>query len=83
MDIAVRDPAGTPAPEVVTVIPENDRADLDSGRWSAFVDASYIVLFLNFVGELGWQEERTIVTSRGRELQAGNFFGSIGVRLSL
>ncbi len=83
VDIAVRDPAGTPAPVIVSVIPSGDRADLDSGRWSAFVDASYIVLFLNFVGELGWQEERTITTSRGWELQAGNFFGAIGVRLSL
>ncbi len=83
VDIAVIDPALATANAVVPVIPDDDRGDLDSGRWSAFVDASYIVLFLNFVGELGWQEERTIVTSRGRELQAGNFFGSIGVRLSL
>lgn len=83
VDIAVRDPAGTPAPVVVTVVPDDDRADLDAGRWSAFVDASYIVLFLNFVGELGWQEERTVITSRGQELQAGNFFGAIGVRLSI
>ncbi len=83
VDIAIIDPAAATANAVIPVIPEDDRGDLDSGRWSAFVDASYIVLFLNFVGELGWQEERTVVTSRDRELQAGNFFGSIGVRLSL
>ncbi len=83
LDVAVLDRTATPLPLIVPVIPVDDRGDLDGGRWSAFVDASYIVLFLNFVGELGWQEERTIITSRGREMQAGNLFASIGVRLSL
>lgn len=73
--------AGTAADPIV-VVPEAAPLPLVSERWSAFVDASYIVLFFNIVAEAGWQEERAVATSGGREVSSGNFFGAIGMRLT-
>jgi hypothetical protein len=79
VDLLITDSAGGPVP----IIPAESRASLTSNRWSAFVDVSYIVLFLNIVAELGWQQNATLTTSSGGELTSGNFFGSIGIRASL
>ncbi|NIQ59770.1 MAG: hypothetical protein GWN85_41840, partial [Gemmatimonadetes bacterium] len=67
----------------VTVVPDSDPLDLQAERWSAFVDVSYIVLYFNIVAEAGWQEEQKLPSSRGAELETGNFFGSIGIRVTL
>jgi len=69
--------------EVSEVVSEDAPIGLESGRWSAFLDVSYIVLFLNIVAEIGLQEEQKLPASRGDELESGNFFGALGIRLTL
>ncbi len=73
----------TPAEAPLTVIPNSAPEGLSSGRWSAVVDVSYIVLFLNFVAEAGWQEQEKFSTSSALDVESGKFFGAIGVRLTL
>ncbi len=68
---------------VIEILPEGNRSDLTTERWSAFVDLSYILLFFNIVGELGWQEIEKFVISTGDEIESGNLFGAIGIRLAL
>ncbi len=80
VDFTIRPPPDGPA---VTVVPEDDPAELKTGRWSAFVDVSYIVLYFNIVAEAGWLEEQKLRSSRGDELESGNFFGALGIRLTL
>lgn len=72
-------PAGPP----VALPPAGGTADLQTERWSAFVDVSYIVLYFNIVAEAGWQEEQKLTSSRGDEFESGNFFSSLGIRLTL
>jgi hypothetical protein len=79
VDLTVTDSGG----QLVPIIPSSARESLGAERWSAFVDVSYIVLFLNIVAEVGWQESTKLTTSRGDELTAGNLFLSIGIRASL
>ncbi len=79
VDLSLRDAGGT----VITLASESDPVDLDSERWSAHLNLSYIVLFFNFVGEVGWQESETLTLSNGDEIESGNAFGAIGVRLTL
>lgn len=67
----------------VVVIPEAEPLELQTERWSAFLDVSYIVLFFSVTAELGWQEEAGLATSNGHDLEAGNLFTTIGVRLSI
>jgi hypothetical protein len=66
----------------VVASPE-EPVDLASERWSAFADLSYVVLFVNIVAELGWQEGQPLSTSRGDELASGKLFGSLGLELTL
>ncbi|UCC74467.1 MAG: hypothetical protein JSV86_07905 [Gemmatimonadota bacterium] len=80
VDIAVNPP---PPTVPVVVVPEDNPVELQMERWSAFVDVSYIVLYFNIVAEVGWQEEQKLGSSRWGELESGNFFGSIGIRLTL
>ncbi len=68
---------------VIEILPESNRTELTSERWSAFVDLSYILLFFSIVGELGWQETEKFVISTGDEIESGKLFGAIGIRLSL
>ncbi len=79
VDFGIADAAGSPLP----IVSEADPVGLTAERWSAFVDVSYIVLFFNFVAELGWQEESGMVTSSGSQVDSGKFFGSIGLRMTL
>lgn len=79
VDFGVADSSG----DLLPVIPESAPANLSSDRWSAFLDVSYIVLFFNIVGELGWQETQTLTDSRGTELESGKWFTSLGIRFSL
>lgn len=79
VDFGVADADG----DLVAIVPEGAPIGLSSDRWSAFFDISYIVLFFNIAAELGWQETETLVTSRGDDLESGNFFGAIGIRFSL
>jgi hypothetical protein len=79
VDLQLAGSAGAP----LTVIPVSAPEGLGSGRWSAVLDVSYIVLFLNFVAEAGWQEKENYSTSTGLEVESGKFFGTIGVRLTL
>lgn len=79
VDFGIADPQG----DLLPVVPTSAPADLTSGRWSAFLDVSYIVLFFNIVAELGWQGQEAYATSRGQEVASGNFFLSIGMRASL
>ncbi|MEE8549887.1 MAG: hypothetical protein V3T08_01360 [Gemmatimonadota bacterium] len=81
---ALRGPSG----EKIEILPESDRTGLTTERWSAFVDLSYILLFFNIVGELGWQETGkfeipSTIDSTREEIESGNLFGAIGIRLSL
>jgi hypothetical protein len=72
-----------PAGPSVALPAAGETADLQTERWSAFVDVSYIVLYFNIVAEAGWQEEQKLTSSRGDEFESGNFFGSLGIRLTL
>ncbi len=72
-------PAGPP----VALPAAGETADLQAERWSAFVDVSYIVLYFNIVAEAGWQEEQKLISSKGDEFGSGNFFGTLGIRLTL
>lgn len=72
-----------PTGSTIEIIPESNRTELTTERWSAFVNLSFIMLFFSIVGELGWQEAGTLVISTGDEIESGNLFGAIGVRLSL
>ncbi|UCF20484.1 MAG: hypothetical protein JSU87_03480 [Gemmatimonadota bacterium] len=67
---------------LLPVVPELDPVSLTTERWSAFVDVAYIVLFLNFVAEAGWQEERSLVASGGSQVDSGKFLGAIGLRMT-
>lgn len=79
VSLALRDPSLGET----TVVAEDAPLELQSERFSAFVDFSYIVVFANFVAELGWQEAQDLVTSTGDEITSGNLFGSIGIRFTL
>ena len=68
---------------LVPVVSESAPADVSSGRWSAFADVSYIVLFFNIVAEFGWQETQTLTTSNGAEFQSGKWLLGLGIRFSL
>lgn len=68
---------------LLPVVPETDPLNVDTESWSAFVDVSYIVLFFNIVGEVGWQEELRRVNSRGDQLSSGGLVGALGIRLTL
>lgn len=68
---------------LVAVVPQDSPASLSAGRWLAAVDVSYIVLFLNIALEAGWQEQERLTTSSGDEITSGNFFGALGIRVSL
>lgn len=72
-------PAGPP----LTLPAEGETADLQTERWSAFVDVSYIVLYFNIVAGVGWQEEQRLTSSRGDEFESGKFFATLGIRLTL
>jgi hypothetical protein len=72
-----------PAGPSVPLPAMGETAELQAERWSAFVDVSYIVLYFNIVAEAGWQEEQKLGASRGDEFESGNFFGSLGIRLTL
>lgn len=80
LDWAVADPNSG---ERIVVASREGSAELDSGRWSASLDVSYIVLFLNIVAELGWQEVKGLDSSSGETFESGNFFGALGLRVSL
>ena len=71
------------ANQLIAVVPEDDTVGLTSDHWSAFVDVSYIVLFMNIVAQFGWQEEQRVTTSRGDELVSGGFIGALGIRFTL
>lgn len=85
VDLAIRSPSPLlPTPDGgVAIIPEDDPARLESDRWSGWVNASYILLFLNLVAEVGWQQSESVTFSTGDEIEAGNLFGAIGIRISL
>lgn len=68
---------------LVAVVPAGEPLSLSQDRWSAAVDVSYIVLFLNIAAELGWQEKRRYATSRGDEITSGKLFAAIGMRVSM
>ncbi len=87
VDFAVRSPlalapVGDPLARI-DIATEEDPADLTSTRWSGFVDVSYVLLFFNIVGEVGWQETEALNLSTGDEVESGSAFGAIGIRLSL
>ncbi len=77
VDFALRDSSGD-----IELAPQDDPAGLDSDRWSAHVDFSYIVLSFNLVGEVGWQEAETLALSNGSELESGKLFFTIGLRVT-
>ncbi|UCC82718.1 MAG: hypothetical protein JSW46_17360 [Gemmatimonadota bacterium] len=72
-------PAGPP----VALPADAGTVGLQTERWSAFLDFSYIVLYFNIVAEVGWQEEEGLTSSREDEFESGNFLGSLGIRLTL
>ena len=77
VDFALRDSSGD-----IELASQDDPAGLDSDRWSAHVDFSYIVLSFNLVGEVGWQEAETLALSNGSELESGKLFFTIGLRVT-
>jgi hypothetical protein len=61
--------------------------DLDSDRWSAFLDASFTLLVATIGAEAGWLQGSDPIQGfpSASDFDPGNgtFFGSVGVRLSL
>jgi hypothetical protein len=60
---------------------------VDNDRWSAFLDASFTVLFGSLVAELGWMQGSDPIegfpSTSDFDPSEGTFFGSLGARLSL
>jgi len=79
VDFGLADAEGT----LVDIVPAGEPLSVSEDRWSAAVDVSYIVLFLNITAELGWQGKRRYTTSRGDEITSGKLFAAIGMRVSL
>lgn len=79
VDFALASTSGAAIP----VVTEDEPLDFGSQRWSAFVDLAYVVLFVSIVAEAGWQEAQTLALSTGQEIESGNFFGAIGLKLSM
>jgi len=64
----------------------NDVA-VDNDRWSAFLDASFTILFGSLVAEAGWMQGSEAIqgfpSTSDFDPGKGTFFGSLGARLSL
>jgi hypothetical protein len=77
-----------PGPPVGTeqVYRFNDIA-VDNDRWSAFLDASFTILFGSIVGEVGWMQGSDPIenfpSTSDFDPKEGTWFGSVGARLSL
>ena len=60
---------------------------VDNDRWSAFLDASFTLLVGTIAGEIGWIQGSDPIegfpAASDFDPQEGNFFGSLGVRISL
>ena len=60
---------------------------VDNDRWSAFLDASFTILFGSLVAELGWMQGSDPIegfpSTNDFDPSEGTFFGSLGARLSL
>jgi hypothetical protein len=80
VDFVVTPPPAGPS---VPLPSAGETVELQTERWSAFLDVSYIVLYFNIVAEAGWQEGQKLISSRGDELESGKFVGSIGIRITL
>lgn len=80
-------------------IPLNGRIDgeLTTAAWNVFGDVALNLLFLNLVGEIGYQKATDVLDTEDLrnaglptdqklttdELKGGRFFGSIGLRISI
>ncbi len=75
---------GTPAVTRVRISPETT---VESDRWSAFANASFAVLIGTITLEGGWMQGGDAIngfpSTSDFDPEQGNFFGSLGVRLSL
>jgi hypothetical protein len=64
-----------------------DDVAVDNDRWSAFLDASFTILFGSLVAEVGWMQGSDPIqgfpSTSDFDPGAGTFFGSLGARLSL
>ncbi len=76
--------AGAPA---VTRVRRSPEVTVDSDRWSAFANASFTVLVGTITLEGGWMQGGDAIqgfpSTSDFDPEQGNFFGSLGVRLSL
>lgn len=83
-DFAVRAPGPPTGTEQVYRF--ND-VGVDNDRWSAFLDASFTILFGSLVAEVGWMQGSDPITgfpsTSDFDPNEGTFFGSLGARLSL
>lgn len=83
-DFAVRAPGPPVGAEQVYRF--NDVA-VDNDRWSAFLDASFTILFGSLVAEVGWMQGSDPIagfpSTSDFDPKEGTFFGSLGARLSL
>ena len=74
------------APAVEGVYRFNDVA-VDNDRWSAFLDASFTILFGSVVAEVGWMQGSDPIENfpdtSDFDPREGTWFGSVGARLSL
>jgi hypothetical protein len=81
-----RAPSGT-APGAANFFASVSDLEVDSDRWSAFVNAGYTALVATVAVEAGWMQGGDAVPGfpAGSDFDpgAGTFFGSLGLRLAL
>ena len=83
-DFAFRAPTGAGGADQIYRFPD---VAVDNDRWSAFLDASFTILFGSLVAEAGWMQGSDPIegfpSTSDFDPKEGTFFGSLGARLSL
>jgi hypothetical protein len=78
---------GLPGTPTLTRVRRSPEVEVDNGRWSAFLNSSFTVLVATFTIEGGWMAGGDAIqgfpSASDFDPGEGNFFGSLGLRLSL
>jgi hypothetical protein len=78
---------GLPGTPALTRVRRSPEVEVDNGRWSAFLNSSFTLLVATFTIEGGWMaggdQVQGFPSASDFDPGEGNFFGSLGLRLSL
>ena len=73
--------------QTLTRVRRSPTLKVDNGRWSAFLDGSFTLLVASVTAELGWMQGGDAIqgfpSASDFDPGEGNFFGSLGMRISL